>query len=581
MAGDRGVFDPILGRIGEPGHRKSGKYLGRILAASTRAGPRASQKAKAFSGSRIGRGAPIGRLLASRGAGAARHVRRTSVIVAVPRLAGRGLAAARRHLRYIQRDGVTRDGAPGELYSAREDRANGRQFIERSIDDRHQFRIILSADEGDLYEDLKPVVRRFLSQVEKDLHTRLDWVAADHFNTGKPHSHIVIRGRNDLGGDLIIAREYLSSGMAERASEIVALDLGPKSQLEIAARAQLDVHQHRMTEIDRTLLREAEMSETVSAAVHSPFEQARRAGRLQMLERFGLAEEVRPGRWRIDADLQRTLTTMKERRDLTERIHQRLVDRGKRGLAGDYVLHDDAAPLRESLIGRVAFYGNVCEDRDRRHVLLEAVDGRQHFLTFSGEDHAAHLPQDSIVKASPARSGTPDLVLEILSPVPLDRLVDAEAVTWLDRQPVAGPLAMCRDKGFGSDVTQAMEQRCRWLVEHGWADMERGQLVYRGNAFDELGRCEIARLAVAIAEESGLEYAGPGPHPRFAGLVTRKLDSEGGQYMLVENAHQFALLPWSTGLEASIGRGVEGIAHEDSFDWSPARSLSQGGPHIS
>jgi type IV secretory pathway VirD2 relaxase len=36
--------------------------------------------------------------------------------------------------------------------------------------------------------DLRPFVRDLIRYMEKDLGTRLDWVAADHFNTGYPHT---------------------------------------------------------------------------------------------------------------------------------------------------------------------------------------------------------------------------------------------------------------------------------------------------------------------------------------------------------------------------------------------------------
>ncbi len=65
----------------------------------------------------------------------------------VIKLQGR-LNAAKVHLRYLQRDGVTREGLPGELYDAAHDRADGRAFLERSDGDRHQFRFIVSADDG-------------------------------------------------------------------------------------------------------------------------------------------------------------------------------------------------------------------------------------------------------------------------------------------------------------------------------------------------------------------------------------------------------------------------------------------------
>ena len=31
-----------------------------------------------------------------------------------------------------------------------------------------------------------------MAQMEEDLGTSLDWVAVDHFNTGHPHSHIML-----------------------------------------------------------------------------------------------------------------------------------------------------------------------------------------------------------------------------------------------------------------------------------------------------------------------------------------------------------------------------------------------------
>src|SRR3546814_3339105 len=107
------------------------------------------------------------------------------------------MPAARAHLRYIQRDGVTRGGAPGELYSAERDTADGKAFLQRCDGDRHQFRFIVSAEDGSEYPDLKPYIRRLMTQMEADLGTRLDWVAVDHFNTAHPHTHIMLRGRSE------------------------------------------------------------------------------------------------------------------------------------------------------------------------------------------------------------------------------------------------------------------------------------------------------------------------------------------------------------------------------------------------
>src|SRR3546814_21162538 len=86
-----------------------------------------------------------------------------------------------------------------------------------------------------------------MRQMEDDLGTRLDWMAVDHYNTGHPHTHVVLRGRDDQGKDLVIARDYLARGMREREAEIVGLDLGPRSDLAIEQRLSREGKQERFT----------------------------------------------------------------------------------------------------------------------------------------------------------------------------------------------------------------------------------------------------------------------------------------------------------------------------------------------
>jgi type IV secretory pathway VirD2 relaxase len=112
---------------------------------------------------------------------------------------GTASRAADAHLRYLERDGVTRDGEKGHAYSALEDEADGRAFIARGRDDRHQFRFIVAPEDGARMGDLRGFTRDLMRQMEQDLETRLDWIAVDHHNTGHPHTHIMMRGKNDRG----------------------------------------------------------------------------------------------------------------------------------------------------------------------------------------------------------------------------------------------------------------------------------------------------------------------------------------------------------------------------------------------
>ncbi|WP_164081518.1 relaxase/mobilization nuclease domain-containing protein, partial [Stenotrophomonas maltophilia] len=113
-----------------------------------------------------------------------------------------------KHLRYIERDGVGRDGEPGQAYGPQTDVADLDAFKERCADDRHHFRFILSPEDGAELEDLRTYTRHLMGRMEADLGTGLDWVAVNHWNTDNPHTHIVVRGRDDTGKDLIIAGDY-------------------------------------------------------------------------------------------------------------------------------------------------------------------------------------------------------------------------------------------------------------------------------------------------------------------------------------------------------------------------------------
>ena len=112
--------------------------------------------------------------------------RRVIVKARYTRIVAGDLGAARAHLNYIQRDGVTREGAPGRLYDATGDDVDGGAFLDRSEKDPHQFRFIVSPTRAARLADLKPFIRDLMRQMERDLDTKLDWVAVDHFNTGHP-----------------------------------------------------------------------------------------------------------------------------------------------------------------------------------------------------------------------------------------------------------------------------------------------------------------------------------------------------------------------------------------------------------
>lgn len=393
-------FEPRLGRIRATQHER--RYLQDVLKGIARAGGK-SVKRGSFNGKHGGRGAGVGCVLAARDRYAAFRSRRVVVKSRIAKLQGKN-DAARAHLRYIQRDGVTREGAPGELYDSDHDRADGKGFLERSGGDRHQFRFIVSADDGAEYDELRSFTRRLMRQMETDLGTNLDWVAVDHYNTGHPHSHVILRGKDDRGHDLVIAREYLTQGLRERAAEIVTLDLGPRTDLEIENRLRAEIEQERFTSLDRNLLREADEQGGVRFAGkdRDTFRHALRVRRLQKLKRLGLAQEVVAGQWRLDPDMEPTLRRMGTRGDIIKTMYQALAHVDGQRNVSDYVIYDPAEPRVENFVGRVAARGLSDELNDRHYVIVDGADGRSHYVDIgrAGEP----IGDSSIIAVSPQRS---------------------------------------------------------------------------------------------------------------------------------------------------------------------------------
>jgi len=395
-------LEPRLGRMRSTPIRRGASYMSQILRATNLAGGMAgSGRGRGrFHGNRSGVGVGVGRVLASRDRFAALRQRRVIVKSRIVRLdRAKGMNAARAHLRYIQRDGVTRDGTPGQLYCADQDKVDGRAFLDRADGDRHQFRFIVSPEDGQHYDDLKSLTRRLMTQMEQDLGTKLDWVAADHFNTGHPHTHIILRGKDERGHDLVIARDYITQGIRERVAELVSLDLGPRADIEIEDRLRREMDQERLTSIDRRLLRDMDSERAVVASAPDPFQQSLRAGRLQKLERLGLADEIEPGRWRLAGDMDDVLRRMGERGDIIRTMQRAFAEHGLERAPGDYAIADPARMT--PIVGRVVERGLSEELDDRHYLIVDGVDGRSHYVDIGKGEAVDIVPAGAIVRIEP------------------------------------------------------------------------------------------------------------------------------------------------------------------------------------
>jgi type IV secretory pathway VirD2 relaxase len=335
-----------------------------------------------------------------------------------PKMRGLASKAAVAHLRYLERDGVTRDGEKGRAYNSFENEADGGKFIERGRGDRHQFRFIVAPEDAAEMGDLRGFTRDLMLQMEKDLNTRLDWISVDHHNTGHPHTHVIVRGVTDDGKILNIAGDYIAHGVRHRASELVTLELGHQSEIEVARKLASDVDAERLTRLDKMLIAEQRDQGIIDLRPGEGSSYLVREnrhlmiGRAKRLERYGLATEVEPGRWVVSGKAEATLKELGERGDIIKTMHRALTDHGlaeKRGVSR-YVPH--GSQTTEPVIGRVLAKGLAGDEMGERvYLVVDGMDGRVHHLEFADPARIDEVRQGMIVEAAPlaARPRAADL----------------------------------------------------------------------------------------------------------------------------------------------------------------------------
>ncbi|WP_338149334.1 relaxase/mobilization nuclease domain-containing protein [Aureimonas altamirensis] len=334
-------------------------------------------------GVRRGRGAAFvrARTLSGGWRHSAPGMRRVVVKTRYVQNAGRnGRATA--HLRYIQRNGTSLDDERGQLYSATEDRADGDAFLDRGKDDRHQFRFIVSPEDGADLTDLTAHTRDLMSRIEADLGTRLDWVAVNHHNTGHPHVHVIVRGKDEPGENLVINGDYLANGIRERASELATLELGPVTEIEQTRKLSAEIDQDRFTRIDRAMTGEADgrfLDLRHEQADHKrQFNRTLRLRRLAKLAKMGLATEHAPGVWELSERMEPTLREMGERGDIIRAMRKALKADGLERDPLTFQIHD--GPPGTPIVGRVVDKHLSDELGENLTVVVDGIDGRTHHV---------------------------------------------------------------------------------------------------------------------------------------------------------------------------------------------------------
>ena len=467
-----------------------------------------------------------------------------------------------KHLSYLQRDGVTRDGVDARMFDRQVGQADVSAFAERCEDDRHHFRFIVSPEDAADMEDLRAFTRDLMVQAERDLGTRLDWVAVDHWNTDQPHVHVLVRGRGDDGRDLVISRDYISLGFRGRAEELVGLELGPRSEQVIRSVLEREVGAERWTSLDRALRVAADdhggVADLRPGRESDPELRLLLVGRAQTLERFGLAEPIGPAQWKLKSDIEPTLRALGERGDIIKTMHRALSRPGRQLDPGALAIHGDEQP---SVLGRLADRGLHDELKGSAYVVIDGVDGRAHHIRFGSLEVTGEAQVGAIVEARPftGGDGRPRVSLATRSDLPLETQITAAGATWLDRNLVARDPPPLAHSGFGDEVREALERRTEHLASEGLARRAGQRAVFARDLLDTLERRELTAAAAKITAETGLPRQSATEGEHVAGVYRQRVQLASGRFAMIDNGLGFELVPWKPALEEHLGRQVSGV----------------------
>jgi type IV secretory pathway VirD2 relaxase len=152
------------------------------------------------------------------------------------------------HIRYLRKEHDVGSEIDRAVYTQEQDRLSPEErtaFTTRTRDDRWQWHLVISPGQVK-DEDLRQLTRNLMGQIEKDTGYTLDWVAANHYNTAHPHSHVILRGKDVYEQDVGLKRDYLQRGIPYRAQDLAT------EQLEQRRLLEHDYAQQRTMEVART-----------------------------------------------------------------------------------------------------------------------------------------------------------------------------------------------------------------------------------------------------------------------------------------------------------------------------------------
>ena len=245
----------------------------------------------------------------------------------------------RAHGRYLGRKGAQRENEKGLGFDEKQEDIAIAKTLDswQKDDDPRIWKLIISPERAaDL--DLKEHTRELMERVEKDLGTKLQWVAIEHYNTLHFHVHLVIRGISEDGRELRIDKDYIKKGFRDRSQQIITKKLGLRTGLDMLENRREIINARHITEIDREIKNKLTNDNffnldwcTKNGYLYQKNLQIKQ--RLEYLETLELAKEFTSASWRVTPGFLDHLKFIQEQDDIvkTQRRHSdQIIDKDLR-----------------------------------------------------------------------------------------------------------------------------------------------------------------------------------------------------------------------------------------------------------
>ena len=286
------------------------------------------------------------------------------------------------HGRYLARQGAQLEDQPGLGFDSSNEDLNISKTLRtwQEDGDPRLWKIIISPEMAHKL-DLKEHVRAVMGRVEKDLGTKLEWVAIDHYNTDNPHAHIVLRGVDQDGEELRINKEYFTQGFRQRSIQEATQKLGLRLERDILLNRDQAIRAMHITEIDREITRKLTKDNFINLTLpQSDFmykQELQLKGRLMFFEEIGLAKKFNAASWHVDPNFMDYLKFIQTQQDIVKTKNRHSKDMLNPNLP---VIVNKLEKIGDTIIGMVIGMGLSESPGEPRYMLIEGIDNKIHYV---------------------------------------------------------------------------------------------------------------------------------------------------------------------------------------------------------